>query len=72
MIGDKSNSMVFDNDKIKRFVPDYSCEVPWAEGVRRSLAWFEEHPESQTIDHEMNSIWDQVVASYQAAFPFYG
>jgi nucleoside-diphosphate-sugar epimerase len=69
LIGDKSNSVVFDNSKIKRFVPDYSCEVSWAEGVRRSLAWFEAHPEFQTIDHEMNSIWDQIVSSYQRAFP---
>jgi nucleoside-diphosphate-sugar epimerase len=69
LIGDKSNSVVFDNSKIKRFVPDYSCEVNWAEGVRRSLAWFEAHPEFQTIDHEMNSIWDQIIASYERAFP---
>lgn len=34
LIGDKSNSVVFDNSKIKRFVPDYNCEVKWSEGVR--------------------------------------
>jgi hypothetical protein len=60
---------VFDNSKIKRFVPDYSCEVSWAEGVRRSLAWFEAHPQFQTIDHEMNAIWDRIIASYQRALP---
>ncbi len=69
LIGDKSNSVVFDNSKIKRFVPDYSCEVSWAEGLRRSLAWFEAHPEFQTIDHEMNSIWDRIIAAYERAFP---
>ena len=69
LIGDKANSVVFDNSKIKRFVHDYSCEVNWAEGVRRSLAWFEAHPEFQTIDHEMNSIWDQIIAAYERAFP---
>jgi nucleoside-diphosphate-sugar epimerase len=40
LVGDKSNSVAFDNSKIKRFVSDYVCEVKWAEGVRRSLAWF--------------------------------
>jgi len=69
LIGDKSNSVVFDNSKIKLFVPEYSCEVNWAEGVRRSLAWFEAHPEFQTIDDEMNSIWDQAISAYQRAFP---
>lgn len=69
LIGDKANSVVFDNSKIKRFVPDYSCEVNWAEGVRRSLAWFEAHPEFQTVDQEMNSLWDRIIASYERAFP---
>jgi nucleoside-diphosphate-sugar epimerase len=69
LIGDKSNSVVFDNSKIKRFVPDFVCEVNWAEGVRRSLAWFEAHPEFQTIDHEMNSLWDEIIAAYERAWP---
>jgi len=69
LIGDKSNSVVFDNSKIKRFVPDYLCEVDWAQGVRRSLAWFEAHPEFQTIDHEMNFLWDRMISSYERAWP---
>jgi nucleoside-diphosphate-sugar epimerase len=69
LIGDKANSVVFDNSKIKRFVPDYLCEVDWAQGVRRSLAWFEAHPEFQTIDHEMNSLWDRMITSYERAWP---
>lgn len=69
LVGDKSNSVVFDNSKIKRFVPDYSCEVKWAEGVRRSLAWFAAHPEFQTTDHEMNATWDRIIASFERALP---
>ncbi len=69
LVGDKSNSVMFDNSKIKRFVHDYSCEVNWSEGVRRALAWFEAHPEFQTIDYETSLIWDQIIASYERAFP---
>jgi nucleoside-diphosphate-sugar epimerase len=69
LIGDKSNSVVFDNSKIKRFVPDFVCDVNWAEGVRRSLAWFEAHPEFQTLDHEMNPLWDRIISAYERAFP---
>ncbi|MFT3895115.1 MAG: SDR family oxidoreductase [Anaerolineales bacterium] len=68
LIGDKSNSVVFDNSKIKRFVPDYHCEVNWAEGLRRSLAWFEAHPEFQTVDEHANAIWDRIIAMYEKAF----
>ncbi len=69
LIGDKSNSVVFDNSKIKRFVPDFTCEVNWAEGLRRSLAWFESHPQFQTIDIKSNRLWDKIITGYEKAFP---
>jgi len=69
LLGDKANSVVFDNSKIKRFVPDFSCEVKWAEGLRRSLTWFEAHPEFQTIDRDMNSMWDRIISAFEHAYP---
>ncbi|HJS20754.1 MAG TPA: NAD-dependent epimerase/dehydratase family protein [Anaerolineales bacterium] len=68
LIGDKSNSVVFDNSKIKRLVPDFTCEVDWANGLRRALAWFESHPEYQTIDHQLDETWDRIIAAYERAF----
>lgn len=68
LIGDKSNSVVFDNSKIKKFVPEFQCKVTWAEGLRRALAWFEARPEFQTIDSEANEGWDKTLAAYQKAF----
>jgi nucleoside-diphosphate-sugar epimerase len=69
LIGDKSNSAVFDNSKIKRFVPDYACEVSWAEGVRRSLTWFDADPARRTIDAGMNELWNRIIAAQGRAFP---
>jgi len=69
LIGDKIHSVVFDNSKIKRFVPAFECEVHWAEGLRRSLAWFEAHSEFQTIDHEMNAKWDRIISAFERALP---
>jgi nucleoside-diphosphate-sugar epimerase len=69
LIGDKANSSVFDNSKIKRFVPDFHCDVPWAEGVRRSIAWHEADPARQTIDAGMNRTWDTIIDAYQRAWP---
>ena len=68
LLGDKVNSVVFDNSKIKRFVPEFSCEVNWAKGLRLSLTWFESHPEFQTIDKEMNDQWDNIIAAQEKAF----
>ncbi len=69
LIGDKVNSVVFDNSKIKRFVPDYDCKVNWAEGARRTLNWFESHPEFQTVDEGANRLWDEIIRSYERSFP---
>src|SRR6202165_5239149 len=51
LIGDKSVSVVFDNSKIKRFVPGYSATTTFAEGIRQSLAWFNADPPRKPIDH---------------------
>ena len=69
LLGDKSNSMVFDNSKIKRLVPDFRCDVTWAEGLRRSLAWYASHSEFQTLDAEMDRMLDEVVLAMERAFP---
>jgi len=69
LTGDKANSVVFDNSKIKRFVPDFVCEVDWAEGCRRSLVWFEKDISRQTIDDEMNAMWDRIIRAYEGGLP---
>ncbi len=69
LIGDKVNSVVFDNSKIKRFVPGFECEVNWADGARRVLKWFEEDASRRTIDNDMNASWDKIIAGYERGFP---
>lgn len=70
LLGDKSNSAVFDNSKIKRFVPEFAATVPWAEGVRLAIAWHEAHPQFCTLDRPANERWDAILAGYRKAFPF--
>jgi nucleoside-diphosphate-sugar epimerase len=66
LIGDKSVSVVFDNTKIKRFVPDYVATTSFAQGIRQSLAWFDADPARKLIDSKENAIWDQLLDSYEA------
>ncbi len=70
LIGDKSNSTVFDNSKIKRLVPDFNCEVTWSEGVRRALHWFDADASRRSVDDDMNKNWDKIIAAYQKALAF--
>ena len=69
LIGDKINSVVFDNSKIKQFVPDFKCEVSWAEGLRKSIAWHESHPQFRTIDNNMDDLFDNIIAEFGKAYP---
>ncbi len=69
LTGDKINSVVFDNTKIKRLVPDFHCEVDWAHGVRRAIDRHRAHPEFQTVDEDMERIVDGIIAGYQRGMP---
>ena len=65
LIGDKAVSAVFDTTKIKRFVPDFHATTPFAEGIRRTLAWFDADPARQQVDFEMDDRWERLVAAYE-------
>jgi nucleoside-diphosphate-sugar epimerase len=65
LIGDKSVSVVFDNSKIKRFVPDYCATTTFAQGIRRSLAWFDAEPDRKQIDSDVIEKWDQLIDQYE-------
>lgn len=65
LLGDKAHSIVFDNSKIKRFVPEFRCTVPLAEGLRRTIAWLDAHPEEQRL--ESNAAIEQILAAWDHA-----
>jgi nucleoside-diphosphate-sugar epimerase len=60
LLGDKAASVVFDNTKIKRFVPGYCATVPFSSGIRRTLAWFDADPARRQVDAEAGDLWDKL------------
>jgi nucleoside-diphosphate-sugar epimerase len=64
LLGDKAYSAVFDNAKIKRFVPDYVATIPFSEGIKRTLKWFESDPSRMIIKEETNRFLDQLIEDY--------
>jgi nucleoside-diphosphate-sugar epimerase len=65
LLGDKSHSSVFDNSKIKRFVPDFLATTRFNAGVARSIAWFDTDPARQQIDTVAEAAWDKLIANYE-------
>ncbi len=68
LLGDKSASVMFDNSKIKRFVPDYAALIPFSTGIRRTLRWFEEDPSRCIVREETNRMIDAILGRYASAF----
>lgn len=70
LLGDHSCSAVFDNSKIKHFVPDFQCQIPFEEGARRIVAWFDANPAIRaTIDTEWDTRMDDLVSMYRVGLP---
>lgn len=68
LTGDKAVSAIFDNTKIKRFVPGFEAKISFAEGMRRAVQWMEEKPERQVIVDYNNQLHDDILAAYLPAF----
>ena len=67
LTGDKSNSVVFDNAKLKRAVPDFRADMRFDMGIRRTIAHVLAHPELQTEDPEFDAYCDRVIAAMERA-----
>jgi nucleoside-diphosphate-sugar epimerase len=66
LTGDKSVSVVFDNSKIKRFVPGFCARVPFSQGIQKTIEWFDADPRRRVIDDEANAAWDKLIAAYES------
>ncbi len=67
LTGDKSVSVVFDNSKIKRLVPEMTTHIPFHIGVRRALDYVLSHPEEYKEDPEFDAWCDRVISALDKA-----
>ncbi len=61
LIGDKANSVVFDNEKLKRAVPDFKATIRFDEGIKGTINYVLNHPECQIPDPEFDAWCDRVI-----------
>ena len=67
LIGDKSVSVVFDNSKIRRIVPEMVTHIPFHRGVRIALAYIFSHPEEYKEDPDFDAWCDKVIDALEKA-----
>lgn len=67
LLGDKTWSVVFDNSKIKTFVPGFQATIPFRDGIRRTLAWFAADEERRHIDEAVHTEMDRILKAFVGA-----
>ena len=76
LLGDKTWSVVFDNSKVKEFVPGFRAATTFHDGIRRTLEWFAADERRRHVDEaavgEMERILDAYPGATATAAPYPG
>ena len=65
LLGDKAHSMIFDNSKIKQFVPGFSAMIPFSQGIEEIIAWHDADPARQVVDKQLDQLMDKIIAEWR-------
>ena len=66
LLGDKACSVVFDNTKLKSLVPDFKPEVPFAQGIKRTVDYIHEHPQLKRPDPQFDAWCDNIIKKLES------
>ncbi len=69
LLGDKAHSMLFDNSKIRRLVPDFHPSIPFWQGAREIMAWYDADPARQVVDPAADRMQDRIIAALEGIYP---
>jgi len=68
LLGDKTHSMIFDNSKVKRLVPGFRAEIPFSQGAREIMAYYDGDPARRVVDPKLDALTDQLVEIAERAY----
>ena len=67
LLGDKSNTVVFDNTKLKRLVPGFVAKIRFDQGIKKCVEYALSHPECRTDDPDFDAFCDRIIAAQERA-----
>ena len=70
LLGDKAHSLIFDNSKIKAAVPDFEALIPFSEGAREILNWYDADNSRKQVNAELDQMMDKLLEKFQR-IPFW-
>ncbi|WP_411120121.1 NAD-dependent epimerase/dehydratase family protein [Streptomyces sp. 058-1L] len=65
LIGDKAHSMIFDNTKVRRLVPEFAASIPFSQGAREIVAWHDEDPARRVVDTRIDAVMDRLIETHR-------
>lgn len=65
LLGDKAHSMVFDNSKLRTVVPGYRAIIPFEQGAREIVEWYDGDAARRTVDDRMDALQDTLVERFR-------
>lgn len=68
LLGDKSQSMIFDNTKIKRTVPEFCATISFSQGAREIIEWFYKDKKRQVSDRQLDQTKDEIIKKFESIF----
>ena len=68
LLGDNAHSMLFDNTKIRRLVPDFAATIPFSRGAAEILAYYDADSERRVVDPETDRLMDRLVEAATRAY----
>ena len=69
LMGDKAHSLIFDNSKIKRLVPEFAATILYVRGAQEVIAWYNADPARRKINEDFDRLCDRLIASYESIWP---
>jgi nucleoside-diphosphate-sugar epimerase len=64
LLGDKAHSVIFDNSKIKRFVPGFCAQIPFARGAEEIVAFYAAQPDFEPVDPALDALMDRLAERF--------
>jgi hypothetical protein len=66
LLGDKAHSVIFDNTKIRRLVPDFRATTAFHVGAAQIVSYYRQNEGAQRVDADIDALMDELCAQWGA------
>ena len=65
LLGDKAHSMIFDNTKVRGLVPDFTAVIPFSQGAREIVDWYDADPSRRQVNAKMDASMNDLISRFR-------